>query len=137
MTRDIIRRVGIRTLDFFVRSRAPLGRCAVCFMPLGNIFAVENATGRRMHINCCPPKSEPCCGPNAQVETNDYRTDYRSRRLRKKSDMTDITMTPEYFHNIITDALIVVSEALGELESQDVDLFKINIGEARRRNKVA
>lgn len=46
-------------------------------------------------------------------------------------------MTPEYFHNIITDALIVVSEALGELESQDVDLFKINIGEARRRNKVA
>ena len=51
--------------------------------------------------------------------------------------MTDITMTPEYFHNIITDALIVVSEALGELESQDVDFFRMNIGEAKRRNKVA
>ena len=39
--------------------------------------------------------------------------------------------------DLLGDVLIVVSEALGEMESQDVDLHKHNIGAARDRNKAA
>ena len=39
--------------------------------------------------------------------------------------------------DLLGDVLIVVSEALGELESQDVDLHKHNVGSARHRNKAA
>lgn len=52
--------------------------------------------------------------------------------MSEQSERMEITST-----DLLGDVLIIVSEAMGELESQDVDLHKMNVGEARRRNKAA